>query len=213
MVHLEITPHIRAALALEASRSDAHSAIKTLHDDVAIDHRELHRLSQLLSTPSLSTNQYSFASLLVGTQIYHPPPPPPPPKSPEYVALMERLRREVEDREYHTITATDTQNDEEDMTWKEVKSQVTTIFNVLLSTLATAGAVWKVAEGWNVPERLAMAMVTAIVVCVAEVVLFWGFVRRVDQGSVGRKKEGRREVAGEREVVGTWEIGGKGKSE
>lgn len=219
MVHLSVTPRIRDALAALAELDDeAHPSIRTLYDGAAIDHQDLYQLSQLLSSSPSSAgvttsddHRYTFTTLVRGTEIYHPPPPPPPAKTPEYIALMVRLRREAEEREYHALTAS---SDEEEMTWAEVKSQVTTIFNVLLSTAATAGAVWKVAEGWRAPERLALAMITAIVVCVAEVVLFWGFVRRVDEGTVGKKvKKAKQRNEKETEIVESWEIGGRKKKE
>ena len=84
--------------------------------------------------------------------IVTPPPPPPPPRSPEYAALMARLRREQEEREYRALVAPaptrggdndddDGGDDDEEVTWREVRSQVSVIFNILLSTLASAAAV------------------------------------------------------------------------
>lgn len=95
--------------------------------------------------------------------------------------------------------------EEEEMTWKEVKSQVTAIMNVLLTTVASAVAVWRVAgETWEAGARLGLAMGAALVVLVAEVVLFWGFVRRM--GEVKGLK-GEAGMGGEGEVVRRWEVG------
>lgn len=94
------------------------------------------------------------------------------------------------------------------MTWREVKAQISVIFNILLSTLATAAAVWMVAGGWDVPARMAAAFASAIVVAVAEVVLFGGYVRRLDAAK--RADATARET---KEVVGVWEVGTAGVRE
>lgn len=126
---------------------------------------------------------------------------------------MARLRLEADKREYNALLTTPTTHaymsskEEEEMTWREVKGQISVIFNILLSTLATAGAVWKVAGGWDVPERMAAAFASAIVVAVAEVVLFGSYVRRLEQAKVEEGKE--REKKG---VVRVLEVGlGAGK--
>ena len=145
-----------------------------------------------------------------------PPPPPPPPRSPEHAALMARLRREQEEREYRALVAPaptrggdndddDGGDDDEEVTWREVRSQVSVIFNILLSTLASAAAVWKVAGGWDVPQRLAAAFASALVVAAAEAVLFGAYVRRL--GQARRRDAAQRET---KAVVGVWEIGPAG---
>lgn len=62
-----------------------------------------------------------------------------------------------------------------------------------------------VARWWDTPARLAFSMGGAIVVGVAEVGVYWGYLRRVEEagGRAGRVKEVR-------EVIGRWEVGGLG---
>lgn len=214
MVLLTMTPRIAAALRVHSTLTTTSPTAPPLDiadSAPAIAHRDLHALaSALRAHDPANAASYSFSALLRGTGVYTPPPPPPPPRSPEYVALMARLRREQEEREYHALVApaptrTGDDDDEEEATWKEVRSQVSVIFNILLSTLATAAAVWKVAAGWDVPQRLAAAFVSALVVAVAEAVLFGGYVRRL--GQARRRDAAHNET---KAVVGVWEIGPAG---
>jgi energy-converting hydrogenase Eha subunit C len=138
---------------------------------------------------------YTFTALLRGSAVFHAPAPPPPQKSAEYVALMARLRREAEEREYDSLvgapqTATATVPGSEDDDWRLVRSQVSMIFNVLLSVLATAAAVWKVAAAWDVAARLGVAFVAAIVVAVAEVALLWGYLSRIEEAGTRERAKG-----------------------
>ncbi|KAI5814954.1 endoplasmic reticulum-based factor for assembly of V-ATPase-domain-containing protein [Pyronema omphalodes] len=202
MVLLTTTPYIRSAVA-------AYNALPSVESPLSVEecitHTDLRLISQSLLPQS---SDYSYARLLRGSSVYIPPPPPPPPKSPEYIALMKRLRKEMEEREYRSLTAEAEEVVEDEMTWKEVQSQIAVIFNVMLSVFATAAAVWKVAGGWDVPERLAVAFGAAILVGVAEVVLFMGYVRRLDQG---KKVEGKKKDV--TSIKAVWEVGVDGVKE
>lgn len=120
--------------------------------------------------------------------------------------MMARLRADAEAREYARMTGGDVdgqqeQEEENAFLMADLRTQMTVIVNVLLSTVATAVAVWMVAGGYDVPARLGAAFTTALVVCVAEVVLFGGYVRRIQEA---REREAKKKE--EKEVVGTWEI-------
>ncbi|CCX33922.1 endoplasmic reticulum-based factor for assembly of V-ATPase-domain-containing protein [Pyronema domesticum] len=196
MVLLTTTPRIHSALTAYNALPSVDSPLSA---EECITHTDLRLISQSLISRS---SDYSYAALLRGSSVYTPPPPPPPPKTPEYIALMKRLRQEAEEREYRGLTTEAEEVVEEEMTWKEVKSQISVIFNVMLSVFATAAAVWKVAESWDAPERLAAAFASAILVGVAEVVLFMGYVRRLDQG---KKVEGKKKDVASIKAV--WEVG------
>lgn len=88
---------------------------------------------------------------------------------------------------------------------KELNQQLMVVLNVLLSVFGTAAAVWWAARWWNPAARVLLALGAAIVVAVADVVIFWVFAWRVGGG---RKREGEREEV--REVVKTWVVGGEG---
>jgi hypothetical protein len=202
MVLLTTTPRIHSALAAYNVLPSVESPLSA---EECITHTDLRLISQSLLSQS---SDYSYATLLRGSSVYTPPPPPPPPKTPEYIALMKRLRQEVEEREYRGLTTEAEEVVEEEMTWKEVKSQISVMFNVMLSVFATAAAVWKVAGSWDVPERLAAAFGAAILVGVAEVVLFMGYVRRLDQG---KKVEGKKKDV--TSIKAVWEVGVDGVKE
>ncbi len=94
--------------------------------------------------------------------------------------------------------------DEDDITYTDVNRQVTLIFNVLLSVVACAGAIWMAARWWDTPARLALSMSGSLLVGVAEVVVYSGYIRRLGEA---KQKEGAvKEV---KEIVKTWVIGGE----
>jgi hypothetical protein len=131
----------------------------------------------------------------------------------EYKRLMARLRKEEEARSYERMTnpqstsesfsqrfpnsrygtifpVQSTKADEDDeITFAEVKRQATLIINVLVSVICTAVFLWIAARRWSVEARLALAMIGALVVAIAEVVIFGGYLRRLKEAKqVERKK-------------------------
>ena len=97
------------------------------------------------------------------------------------------------------------QNDEDDeVTYAEVNRQVALIFNVLLSIVACSAALWMVASNWSVPRRLGLSMAGSIVVAVAEVVVYSGYLRRVQEAKAKAKKK-----VESKEIIDTWVISTK----
>jgi hypothetical protein len=92
---------------------------------------------------------------------------------------------------------------EDDVTYADVDRQMALIFNVLISIVACAGGIWVIARWWSTPARLALAMGGSLLVGIAEVVVYSGYVRRV--GEAKGKAKGLKEV---KEVVNTWVVGG-----
>ncbi|KIM98181.1 hypothetical protein OIDMADRAFT_32079 [Oidiodendron maius Zn] len=147
----------------------------------------------------------------------------------EYKALMARLRREAEERSYHRMTnpaspmetfaqrfplssaahafassnqpMSSSDLDDDDITYADVNRQVTLIFNVLVSIVACAGAIWVVARWWETPARLALSLGGSLLVGVAEVVVYSGYIRRVSEA---KKKE--KDIKEVKEVVKTWVV-------
>jgi hypothetical protein len=138
---------------------------------------------------------------------------------------MARLRREEEQRSYDRMLA---QTKEEpfsrhgnqkksamigyvsseeaardELTLKEVKNQISVIINVVFSILACAAAIWVVAKHWSTPARLATSMAGGVLVGVAEVVVYTGYLRRLDEAKKSEKKKKEK-----REIVNTWVVGG-----
>jgi hypothetical protein len=154
----------------------------------------------------------------------------------EYKALMARLRREEEARSYERMTnppppmETFAQRfpmasaahafpssyqsigtsdpDDDGTTYADVDRQVTLIFNVLISIIACAAGIWITARWWSTPMRLALSMSGSLLVGVAEVVVYAGYIRRVGEAKTQEKKV--KEV---KEIVNTWVVGADEKEE
>ena len=139
---------------------------------------------------------------------------------------MARLRREEEERSYerminppapmetfsqrfptasaayafsssHDIPTTE----DDEITYSDVNRQVTVIFNVVISILASAAAIWVAARWQSTPVRLALSMTGSIIVGIAEVVVYSGYIRRL-----GEAKGDAKKVVETKEVVKTWVI-------
>ncbi|RDL33890.1 uncharacterized protein BP5553_08258 [Venustampulla echinocandica] len=193
-----------------------------------ISHGQVIDLSKQLKAYNLSPS--SLDVLLRGARVYVPPPPSKPEPTSEYKALMTRLRREEELRayermtnpispmetfaqrfpaasaarafssSYHHISTSDL--DDDDVTYADVDRQMALILNVLVSIVACAGAIWVVARWWSTPTRLALSMGGSLLVGVAEVVVYSGYIRRVAEAKANAK--GVKDV---KEVLNTWVIG------
>ena len=144
---------------------------------------------------------------------------------------MARLRREEEARSYermtnppppmetfaqrfpmssaaHAFPSYQEPEPEDEITYADINRQMALIFNVLISILACAGAIWVAARWWNTPARLALSMSGSVLVGVAEVVVYSGYIRRVSEAK--GKEKGVQEV---REVLRTWIVGGAEQEE
>lgn len=98
--------------------------------------------------------------------------------------------------------------DDDGTTYADVDRQVTLIFNVLISIVACAAGIWITARWWSTPMRLALSMSGSLLVGVAEVVVYAGYIRRVGEA---KTKEGKvKEV---KEIVNTWVVGVDEKEE
>jgi hypothetical protein len=147
---------------------------------------------------------------------------------------MARLRREEEARSYKRMTepalpmetfaerfplsssahafsstyqpANDSDADDGDVTYADVDRQLALIFNVLLSIVACAAAIWVAARWWSTPARLAVSFAGSLLVGVAEVVVYGGYIRRLSEAK--GKERALKEV---KEVVRTWVVGAEGE--
>lgn len=147
---------------------------------------------------------------------------------------MARLRREEEARSYKRMTEpappmetfaerfplsssarafastnqpiNDSDADDGDITYADVDRQLALIFNVLLSIVACAAAIWVAARWWSTPARLAVSFAGSLLVGVAEVVVYGGYIRRLSEAR--GKERALKEV---KEVVRTWVVGAEGE--
>lgn len=173
--------------------------------------------SENVATPT------TLNALLRNTTIYVPPPPPKKQQTPQYLALMARLRKEEEARSYermlnpppiretftsrfpgarnhipsHFSIGADDEVDE--LSYEEVHRQIILIINVLISVVCVAVFVWIAARHWSVGKRLGLSMSSALAVAVAEVVVYSGYVRKVQEAKQAEKK--KPEI---KEIVASW---------
>ncbi|KAI9837812.1 MAG: hypothetical protein M1819_006746 [Sarea resinae] len=245
MVLLTMTPAVVAAIQKLNALEDLASIEPTLKGAAVnkpISHNQIidiaRRLRQHGPAPATAAptaakepTSWRLSDLLRGSAIYIDPPKPKPEPTPEYKALMARLRREEESREYermisppppsetfakrfpsstlaHTfpsIGAPPTEEDDE-ITYADVNRQMTLILNVLISIIACSIAIWLAARHWSTPSRLGLSMGGAGLVGVAEVVVYAGYLGRVKEAKERTKKQKEK-----KEVVHTWVIEGKGE--
>ncbi|PNY25845.1 Uncharacterized protein TCAP_04224 [Tolypocladium capitatum] len=149
-------------------------------------------------------------------------------QSDEYKALMARLRREEAARAYERMVnprpRIETFSDrfptaaqsfaavnrptgaadlgDDDVTLGEVHRQVMLILNFLVSIIGVAATLWVSARWWSLPARLFLTMGGSIVVAIAEVGVYQGYVWRM-----GRSKSRQRAVKEVKQVVQTWVVG------
>jgi len=136
---------------------------------------------------------------------------------------MARLRREQESREYEQMTLapppmetfsqrfpsastfdTHKSTEEDEITYTDINRQMTLIINVLISIVCCAAALWMAARHWSTIARLLLSMSGSILVAVAEVVIYSGYMRRL-----GEAKSKERKVKEVKEIVNTWIVGGE----
>ncbi|KAK3689651.1 endoplasmic reticulum-based factor for assembly of V-ATPase-domain-containing protein [Podospora appendiculata] len=191
-------------------------------------HQIVHLLTRLKSE---GRAEFSLEKLLKGSKVYVPPPPPKTEPSSEYKALMARLRRQEEQRAYERMTnptqpmetfsqlfpgcanmahsfaaANRPDRDEDvggdDVTNDDVHRQLMLIFNIMVSIIGVAVTLWVLARWWSTPARLFLTMGGSLLVGVAEVALYSGYVWHL--GEAKKKDKSFREV---KEVVNTWVVG------
>ena len=139
---------------------------------------------------------------------------------------MKRLRKEEEERQYELMLnpppPTETFNqrfpntaysypsigapvDEADeVTYADINRQMALIINVLVSIICCSVAIWIAARRWEVPQRLGLSMSGSGLVAAAEIAIYFGYLRRIEDA----KGKERRKVE-RKEVVETWVLDGK----
>lgn len=168
---------------------------------------------------------HRLSDLLRGSHLYTPPPPPKPAQTEEYKALMARLRKEQEAQSYAQMIDPQPSKDflrgrysqpsmpafsaapamppsqDDEATFQDVNRQLTLIINVLVTVVACAISIWIMARYWTVPWRLALSMSGSGLIGVAEVVIYSGYIRRVNEA---KSKEKR--LVEKKEIMDTWVI-------
>ena len=104
------------------------------------------------------------------------------------------------------IRESDTGDDQ--VTLNDVHRQLMLILNVLLSVVGVAATLWVLARWWSTPARLFLAMGGGVLIGVAEVALYSGYIWHLSEAK--KKDKTFNEV---KEVVQTWVVGGDAKAE
>lgn len=129
-----------------------------------------------------------------------------PPPSAEYLALKARLLAQQEQREYAAMVNKTQGIDAEVEQTDEDNIPVSLPFNILVSVLCCGGAVFYMTRYWNnAGLRVLLSLGVAVLVGVAEVVVYSGYLRKVKEAKQKeRAKLERKEVmllSGEAEKV------------
>lgn len=96
--------------------------------------------------------------------------------------------------------------EEDEATYADVNRQLALIINVLVSIIACSFTIWMAARHWSVPSRLALSLSGSGVVAIAEVAIYSGYIRRVEEAKQREKKK-----IEQKEVFETWVIDGSEK--
>lgn len=91
---------------------------------------------------------------------------------------------------------------DDDVTYSEVHRQVVLILNFLASIVGVAATLWIAARWWSLPARLFLTLGGSILVAVAEVAVYQGYIWRLSQAKA--KQQSVQEV---KKVVKTWIVG------
>jgi hypothetical protein len=248
MVRLTMTPAIVRAIA-EARRTaeDGFSKLQgpsepSLTDAAVgnpISHSQLIDLSRLLKDNAAETHPdddeqeplpIRLDTLLKGSRIYIPPPPAKKEPTSEYKALMARLRREEEARQYSLMlnpppasetfaqrfpvsplaykNSTAADFDDDELSYEEVHRQIILIINVLISIICVSVFIWVAARHWSPAKRLGLSMGGSGAIAIAEVVVYSGYVRKVREAKATEKK--KPEI---KKIIESWVIDGTTKNQ
>ncbi|CEP60950.1 Vph2p LALA0_S02e03356g [Lachancea lanzarotensis] len=120
---------------------------------------------------------------------------------------LDRLRHELDEKEYQEMVRRDgltASHDEENLTPaqmnKQVKEQITTVFNILLSVVSVVFAAWYwsgSSSGMQPQNRIFLCLFSGILVLVAEVVVYNSYLQKIDDART--KERSKREV---KKIVG-----------
>ncbi|KAK0667469.1 endoplasmic reticulum-based factor for assembly of V-ATPase-domain-containing protein, partial [Cercophora samala] len=232
MVLLTMTPSIVEALQLwDSLGCPSKDKLQAGKDDPALDDAAVGKPvlhSQIIDLWSILRDaghkEHTLENMLKGAW------------SNEYKALMARLRREEEQRAYERMTnplpptetfsqrfpaanmaksfaavnrVTDDKDlGDDDVTYNDVHRQLMLILNFMVSILGVAGTLWVLARWWSTPARLFLTMGGSLLVGIAEIAVYSGYIWHLGEAKKQDKKF--KEV---KQIVQTWAVGVDEKEE
>ncbi|KAG8529365.1 uncharacterized protein KY384_006001 [Bacidia gigantensis] len=149
-----------------------------------------------------------------------------------YKALMACLRQEEESRAYERMinpvrpaetfsqrfpnshhahlfpTSREDIGDSDKVSYDDINRQMALIINIIISIVACSVAIWLAARHWSTPSRLGLSMGGSGIIGIAEVIVYAGYLRRIQDAKAQAKKE--VEV---KEIIETWVVGGRQEKE
>lgn len=149
-------------------------------------------------------------------------------KMDDYKTLMNNLRRQEEERAYEQMVSRPstakvyqphdrqtakptpfppTTDEDDEMTYADVNRQMALILNIIISIVACSFAIWTASRHWSTPLRLGLSFGGSVLVAIAEVVVYAGYLGKLK----GAKERGKDQFE-TKEIINTWVIGG-GKSD
>ncbi|KAI7091026.1 hypothetical protein KC356_g1060 [Hortaea werneckii] len=208
-------------------------ALSQLQIGSPIEHHQLVALSKVLVGRSKVRSdeaggaRYRLDNILRGAKLYQPPPLPKKEPTPEYKALMKRLREQEEQRQYERMLNPPAPTDKfgfrnsstgnafhpatshgalasdevDDITYADINRQMILIINILISIICCSVFIWIAARRWSVPQRLGLSLTGSTVVAVAEVGIYFGYIKRLQDA---KTKEAKKIES--KEIVETWVI-------
>ncbi|WLF79318.1 Vacuolar ATPase assembly integral membrane protein [Lodderomyces elongisporus] len=198
--------------------------LKTLIEQSSLDKREKQKL---LSNKTISHGQLiefynechptpTLLALLKKSKLHIPPYKTfIKEKTPEFLRQMERLRLEAKEKEYKQLInkspefATLYDNSDQEYispakAHKELKNQLTTIVNIAVSVGSVSYAIWYwTASSWGLKDsyRVLLTVFFGILVLVAEVVVYMGYLNKIEEARAKEKQ--KKEV---KKVVQTFDL-------
>ncbi|KAK4098729.1 hypothetical protein N658DRAFT_215552 [Parathielavia hyrcaniae] len=226
-----LNKHVHHSLAVMPKQKDYEPSLKDPAVGNPMSHSQVVDLWNALN--GVDAGRWSLEMLLKGSRVYVPPSPPKPEPvswSDEYKALMARLRREQEQREYERMTnplpptetfaqrfpngahmaqafaavnrpTREADMGDDDVTYSDVHRQLMLMLNFVASILGVAATLWILARWWSTPARLFLTMGGSALVGIAEVAVYSGYVWHLGQAK--RKDRTVREV---KQIVQSWTV-------
>lgn len=127
------------------------------------------------------------------------------PKTKEFLKSMELLRLKASEEEYRQLVKPKQQftslydNEDEDFNpaqaHKEIKSHITTIFNILISVVSVAYAIWYWTDtSWKIKDsyRVLLCLFFGLLTLAAEVVVYMSYLNKIDDAKI--KERNKKEV-------------------
>lgn len=198
MTSFELTPTLRDTINGSSLSKDGKLQLLSnsylTHTDLIKFYQTCHPTSTLLE-------------LIRQTKLYIPPYKSyKQPKTAEFIKTMEKLRLEAKEQEYRRLinptpqysTLYDKKLEDYDLTptpqqaLKELKNQLSTIINVFISVGSVSYAIWYWTEtSWGLPVsyRVLLSVFFGLLVLVAEVVVYMGYINKIEEARDKERKK------------------------